>query len=114
MPRIREYVSKEDSLTPSQQGFAAWETAGRRIGPEYNEAGHLLSQSGELQAKAGAEQLSATERAATQNDKLFTELMNQYRLIGGIDGQGRGTGSGGAGTSAGDVRGAEGGHTEKL
>jgi hypothetical protein len=64
MAKIREYTSDE-RLTPSNEGMQAWEQAGRRIGPLYNEAGHLLE-------GAQAEQ-------ANQADKLQKALLNQYK-----------------------------------
>jgi hypothetical protein len=45
MPKIVEYVNKDDKLTPSSEGESAWTGAGRRIAPAYNEAATLIRES---------------------------------------------------------------------
>ena len=45
MPRIKEYISSE-KLTPNDQGYSAFETAGRRVGPLYNQAGQDIREQG--------------------------------------------------------------------
>ena len=49
MPRIPEYFAPDRTLRPSDTGFSAFETAGRRIGPLYREAGQDMARIGELQ-----------------------------------------------------------------
>ena len=51
MPKIVQYTAPETKITPSDLGFSAWETAGRRIGPLYNEAAEDIKTGGQLQAK---------------------------------------------------------------
>lgn len=51
MPKIVQYTAPEAKITPSDLGFSAWETAGRRIGPLYNQAAEDIKTGGELQAK---------------------------------------------------------------
>lgn len=48
---IAEYVAPTVKLSMSPVGTAAWETAGRRIGPQYNEAASETKAAGEAQAQ---------------------------------------------------------------
>lgn len=49
MPTFSQYVAADRPLRPDEKGFAAFETAGRRIGPLYREAGQDMARIGELQ-----------------------------------------------------------------
>lgn len=51
MPRIQRYDAKDEKLTPDSKGYEAFETAGRRIGPLYNQAAQDVEKGGELQAQ---------------------------------------------------------------
>lgn len=46
MPKIREYAPSIPRLNPSDRALAAWETAGRRVGPLYNEAAQDIKDAG--------------------------------------------------------------------
>lgn len=48
MPNIREYTAKNNTLRPSDLGYSAFETAGRRIGPLYNQAAQDQKEEGQL------------------------------------------------------------------
>jgi hypothetical protein len=52
MPSIPEYTARETTFAPSPVGASAWEQAGRRIGPLYNEAATFREQQGRLAAEA--------------------------------------------------------------
>jgi hypothetical protein len=56
MPKIQEYFTKEEKLTPLGQGETAWTGAGRRIAPAYNEAASLIRES-EREIVAGGEDI---------------------------------------------------------
>lgn len=85
MARIRTYESNE-TLRPTDSGANAWEQAGRRIGPAYNEAATFTRAAGAYGA---------------QSDKLMAALMDQYKLLGALatGAEGTSTGSGGGGSS---------------
>lgn len=51
MPRITPYVAPVGNLSESTRGDAAWEQAGRRLGPLYNEAAQFQRQEGALTAQ---------------------------------------------------------------
>jgi len=51
MPKIAEYTAPNEKITPSQAGFAAWETAGRRIGPLYGQIAADIKEAGTLKAQ---------------------------------------------------------------
>lgn len=51
MPTIRPYVAPDRTLRPEAEGFAAFETAGRRVGALYNEAGEDYRRIGALMAQ---------------------------------------------------------------
>lgn len=48
MARIRQYEPSDRQLHPSESGFAAFETAGRRIGPLFQQIGRDISEQGVL------------------------------------------------------------------
>lgn len=50
MPRIQRYEA-DDKLTPDSKGYEAFETAGRRIGPLYNQAAQDIEKEGELKGQ---------------------------------------------------------------
>lgn len=52
MPTIPEYYAPNTDLNPSATGVSAWEQAGRRIGPLYNEAATFKQREGALAAQA--------------------------------------------------------------
>lgn len=51
MPRIVEYTAPTKQVNPSDRPQAAWETAGRRIGPLYNAAAQDIRQAGAVQGQ---------------------------------------------------------------
>lgn len=51
MPKLPEYDAPNTALRPNGEGFNAWETAGRRIGPAYNQAANDLKEQGKLAAQ---------------------------------------------------------------
>lgn len=51
MPKIVEYSTRQETLQTEDKGYAARETAGRRIGPMYNEAGTFTKESGRTRAE---------------------------------------------------------------
>jgi len=51
MPRIAQYTAPIEKLVESTRGTAAFEQAGRRLGPLYNEAATFQKQQGEAQAQ---------------------------------------------------------------
>lgn len=51
MPRITPYVAPVGNVSESTRGDAAWEQAGRRLGPLYNEAAQFQRQEGALAAQ---------------------------------------------------------------
>lgn len=71
MPNIREYVAPNTKLNPDEKGYAAWETAGRRIGPLYNQAAQDVEKQGKLTAQE-ANQLERLNDEAIKDDTLGT------------------------------------------
>lgn len=57
MATIPEYFSRENTINPSATGASAWEQAGRRIGPLYNEAASFRERQGRLAASAERQKL---------------------------------------------------------
>src|SRR5712691_4758837 len=51
MPRIAEYTAPTENLTESTRGSQAWEQAGRRIGPIFNEAAQFQKEQGAIEAQ---------------------------------------------------------------
>ena len=49
--KIAEYLAPTERLTPSNEGFSAFETAGRRIGPLYNQEAQDIKEEGRLKAQ---------------------------------------------------------------
>jgi hypothetical protein len=49
--KIAEYLAPNERLTPSNEGFSAFETAGRRIGPLYNQQAQDIKEEGRLKAQ---------------------------------------------------------------
>src|SRR5713226_6189182 len=62
MARIAEYTAPTVTLRPDEKGYAAFETAGRRIGPLYSQAAEDLTQAGKLTAQ-GIEDTGKTQMA---------------------------------------------------
>lgn len=52
MPSIPEYTAPNFDLNPSAVGASAWEQAGRRLGPLYNEAATFQQRQGAIAAQA--------------------------------------------------------------
>lgn len=52
MPRIAQYEAPSTKISESNEGYSAWETAGRRIGPLLNQAAQDATKEGALQADA--------------------------------------------------------------
>lgn len=50
MAKIPVYVEPDREIHPEEKGFSAFETAGRRVGPAYNEAASLVRDQGRLTA----------------------------------------------------------------
>ncbi|MGE3279690.1 MAG: hypothetical protein AB7H90_03470 [Alphaproteobacteria bacterium] len=48
MPKIREYNAPTRRLNPSDRASQAWETAGRRFGPLYNQAAQDIKEAGRV------------------------------------------------------------------
>lgn len=57
MPAIPEYFAPNSDLNPSAVGASAWEQAGRRIGPLFNEAATFKQREGALAAQAEKEKM---------------------------------------------------------
>jgi hypothetical protein len=55
MPNIKTYDAPNTTLTPSERGISAWEQAGRRLGPLYNEAAQFTREAGKLAANNKAQ-----------------------------------------------------------
>src|SRR5579859_6714996 len=51
MPRIAEVTAGEGKLNPSAVGTAAWETAGRRLGPLFDKVASADRAQGEIAAR---------------------------------------------------------------
>lgn len=64
MPRIREYTSSDRRLLPDERGFAAFETAGRRIGPLYNQAAADVTRSANSIAAAQFQNAELAKQSA--------------------------------------------------
>ena len=83
MAEIKQYVAPQRRLTVPEGGFAALETAGRRVGPDYRQAGEDYARIGELQARS-------VERQRWPFDIL--ELQSRSREFGGARRGGGGAG----------------------
>src|SRR5712671_127553 len=57
MPRIAQYNAPTEALTESTRGSQAWEQAGRRLGPLYNETAQFQKEQGTAYAQ-GIKQLT--------------------------------------------------------
>src|SRR5579884_1604636 len=51
MPKIPVYDATQDKISPSDLGFTAYETAGRRLGPLYDRAAEAIKEGGVLAAE---------------------------------------------------------------
>lgn len=72
MARIHEYTAPTTKITPSTQGLSAYEQAGRRIGPAYNEAANLTD-------RGARQEYEATNTLTGQQAKLQRALLSQYK-----------------------------------
>lgn len=56
MPKLQEYVSPSRELKPDNQGYQAWETAGRRVGGLYREAAGDTARTAKIKAQMLADE----------------------------------------------------------
>lgn len=88
MPQIKEYTAPDRRLTQPAEGFAAFETAARRIGPAYN-------------AAAADEAALGRLLSASYKERMWPWDFIDARASGG---SGRGGGEGGSGGGGGGFR----------
>jgi hypothetical protein len=89
MPKIVEYINKDDKLQPSSEGESAWTGAGRRIAPAFNEAATLIRESqkgivtgGEDIASAAGLGVKGGENVARSATATATSAENIERAAG--------------------------------
>ena len=97
MPNIREYTNPIDKLNPDEKGYQAFEMAGRRIGPLYNQSAADIEKGGKLTGQLNSQAM----KAADEEIKALDEPT-------GKGGTGKG-GAGGGGSGILNLRPAGGG-----
>lgn len=96
MPRITEYTAPQKQLNPSDRAQQAWETAGRRVGPLYNQAAQDIKQAGVVQGQMERDKIwpfdiaalyehnAPTVRNTTANETTSRSEAGHATLVGGI------------------------------
>jgi hypothetical protein len=96
MAKIREYNPTLSKVNPSDRAIAAWETAGRRVGPLYNQAAQDIKEAGRVKgemerAKSWPFDIYALE--AYNAPKITTSTSNEVSYKPGSTSGGGGGGS---------------------
>lgn len=85
MARIEEYTAPITLLRPDREGYGAFETAGRRLGPLYNDVAQALREAGAAEGRGIVNQARVTQ--------LIAELANPVATVRAGGGGGGGGGS---------------------
>lgn len=83
MARIVEYDAPNTKLTPSNEGYSAWETAGRRIGPLLNSAAQDVRAEGKLAGQEVKDQRWPLAFLALAKTPPITSI--NVRVAGGVN-----------------------------
>lgn len=83
MPNIREYRNTDDKLQPSDLGYTAWETAGRRIGPLYGQMAAEVKEGGRINADTLRLQGKGQEEIGKQLEGITDQEAKWYQPSGG-------------------------------
>jgi hypothetical protein len=82
MPRFKTFDAPDKAFSEDSTGFSAFETAGRRVGPLYNQAGQDLrgaGQAGVNAAEAGVRGARDALGLAESNTRLSEDQLRQQR-----------------------------------